>query len=169
MTEESKEELKPDSTSGSEVSRRRFFSIVSWGSFFAAIGIMFWGSVRSLFPNVLYEPPSKFKGGPPDDYPIGSPSLPHFFADERVFIDRDQDGIFAISAVCTHLGCTVDWVEKEEKFKCPCHGAIFLRDGKNIEGPAPRPLPRFLVDISRDSRIIVDKAKEVNKEFRLKV
>jgi cytochrome b6-f complex iron-sulfur subunit len=61
-----------------------------------------------------------------------------FKKDQRVWIGRREDGrFFAISAICTHLGCTPNWFASEDKFKCPCHGSGFHRDGTNFDGPAP--------------------------------
>ena len=53
------------------------------------------------------------------------------------------------ASVCTHLGCTPNWLEGEQKFKCPCHGSGFYKDGINFEGPAPRPLERYAIRIGR--------------------
>jgi menaquinol-cytochrome c reductase iron-sulfur subunit len=56
-----------------------------------------------------------------------------------VYVARDSAGeLTVLSAVCTHLGCTVPWVDKQNKFVCPCHQAIFDPTGKLIGGPAPR-------------------------------
>ena len=150
----------------SKVNRRSFLSLVGWGSLLAATGMFLIGVVRSMIPDVLYEPPMKFKAGKPEDYPEGAPTL---ISEEKVFIDRDEKGIFAMSAICTHLGCMVLWVEEENGFHCPCHGAKFDRAGINGEGPAPSPLPRLEISVDRDGRMIVDKGEEVNSEFRLKV
>lgn len=150
----------------SEVTRRNFLSLVGWGSLLAATGMFLIGMVRSMVPSVLYEPPTKFKAGKPEDYPEGIPTL---ISKEKVFIDRDEKGIFAMSAICTHLGCRVLWMESENGFHCPCHGAKFDRAGINGEGPAPSPLPRLEISVDRDGRMVVDKGKEVNREFRLKV
>ena len=150
----------------SKVNRRSFLSLVGWGRLLAATGMFFIGMVRSMIPDVLYEPPTRFKAGKPEDYPEGAPTL---ISEEKVFIDRDDKGIFAMSAICTHLGCMVLWVEEENGFHCPCHGAKFDRAGINGEGPAPSPLPRLEISVDRDGRMIVDKGEEVNSEFRLKV
>ena len=149
-----------------EVSRRNFLSLVGWGSLLSATGLFLVGVFRSLRPNVLYEPPTKFKAGKPADYPAGTPTL---ISEEKVFIDRDEKGLFAMSGKCTHLKCMVVWVEDENGYHCPCHGAKFDRAGINGEGPAPSPLPRLQVNLDRDGRIVVDKGIEVDKEFRLKV
>jgi cytochrome b6-f complex iron-sulfur subunit len=162
-------ETKEDSTTTSEqpaVTRRNFLSLVGWGSFGGALLAFILGMVRSMRPNVLYEPPTQFKAGKPEDYPAGFPTL---ITEEKVFIDRDEKGLFAMSAICTHLGCRVLWVESENGFHCPCHGAKFNREGINGEGPAPSPLPRLEMGLDRDGRIVVDKGIQVDKEFRLKV
>jgi menaquinol-cytochrome c reductase iron-sulfur subunit len=48
------------------------------------------------------------------------------------------DGVEVLTAVCPHLGCTVQWSEKTRQFLCPCHGSVFSPDGARIAGPAPR-------------------------------
>ena len=56
-----------------------------------------------------------------------------------VYVTKDATGqLVVLSAVCTHLGCTVPWVDKENKFICPCHQAVFDPSGKLLGGPAPR-------------------------------
>ena len=100
-----------------------------------------------MFPNVLNEPPQQFKAGFPNEYGMG--------VDERwkekfgIWIVRTPDdleqhasGFYALITVCTHLGCTPNWLQAENKFKCPCHGSGFYKDGINFEGPTPRPLER---------------------------
>ena len=159
-------EDKETSNGTSQVTRRNFLSLVGWGSLLGATGMFLIGMVRSMIPSVLYEPPTKFKAGKPEDYPEGTPTL---ISEEKVFIDRDEKGIFAMSAKCTHLKCRVVWVESENGYHCPCHGAKFDRAGINGPGPAPSPLPRLEISMDRDGRMVVDKGKEVNREFRLKV
>lgn len=149
-----------------EVTRRNFLSLLGWGSLGGAVLAFLVGMVRSMRPDVLYEPPTKFKAGKPEDYPEGFPTL---ITEEKVFIDRDEKGLFAMSAICTHLGCRVLWVESENGFHCPCHGATFNREGINGDGPAPSPLPRLEMGLDRDGKIVVDKGSEVDKEFRLTV
>ena len=77
---------------------------------------------------------------------------------------RDEESIFALSTVCTHLGCTPNWLRTEGKFKCPCHGSGFRMTGINFEGPAPRPLERYKVSLSNDGQILVDKTKSFKWE-----
>ena len=124
---------------------------------------------RFLFPNVLFEPPSSFKAGFPEEYAAGK-------VDERwkngygTWLVRSTDdqgrgaGFYALSTVCTHLGCTPNWLEAELKFKCPCHGSGFRKTGINFEGPAPRPLERYRIAWADDGQIMIDKSKKYQEE-----
>ena len=150
---------------------RRFFLITLFSSWFAiawaALTVsmlgMVLGTVRFLFPNVLSEPPSKVKAGLPDQYEEGK--VVDRFKDQNFWIVRYQGLIYALSTTCTHLGCTPNWLEREEKFKCPCHGSGFHITGVNFEGPAPRPLERWGISIAEDGQILVDKSKKFQKEM----
>jgi len=142
---------------------------LAWGAFTAAMTIAGGALVRFMYPNVLFEPPSTFKAGFPEDYAMGK-------VDERYkstfacWIVRAADdlgrgpGFYVLSTVCTHLGCTPNWLDAENKFKCPCHGSGFRKNGMNFEGPAPRPLERYRVVWADDGQIFVDKAKKFQFE-----
>jgi cytochrome b6-f complex iron-sulfur subunit len=123
-----------------------------------------------MFPNVLFEPPPTFKAGFPDEIQVGQ-------VDERfkqryaVWLVRTAfdeyakaSGIFALSTVCTHLGCTPNWLEAEQKYKCPCHGSGYYKNGVNFEGPTPRPLERFAITLADDGQILVDKSRKFQQE-----
>jgi cytochrome b6-f complex iron-sulfur subunit len=126
------------------------------------------GSVRFMFPNILREPPSRFTVGPPDKFPPGQVDE-RFKAQFGVWIVNaeynGQQQIFALKSVCTHLGCTPNWLEAEQKFKCPCHGSGFYKDGINFEGPAPRPLERYAVSIASNGEVEVDKSRIFQEEM----
>jgi cytochrome b6-f complex iron-sulfur subunit len=150
---------------------RRFFLFALFGSWFAVawttftlsmIGMLL-GTVRFLFPNVLSEPPSKFKVGDPRQFEEGK--VDERFKDKGTWIVRYQGEIYALSTTCTHLGCTPNWLEREQKFKCPCHGSGYKITGVNFEGPAPRPLERWAVSIADDGQLVVDKSKKFQKEL----
>jgi cytochrome b6-f complex iron-sulfur subunit len=125
-------------------------------------------TVKFMFPNVLREPPSKFKVGFPDAFPLGQVSE-KFKAQFGVWVvNTEYNGtpeIFALKSVCTHLGCTPNWLEAEQKFKCPCHGSGFYKDGINFEGPAPRPLERYAIRIADDGQIEIDKSRIFQEEM----
>ena len=148
-----------------EVSRRGFFSVLSAGWILftgASVGLL--GAMgRFLFPNVLYEPPQEFKAGFPDEYAVDQVDE-RFKASFGVWIVRNSEGFFALSTVCTHLGCTPNWLAADEKFKCPCHGSGFVKTGINIEGPAPRPLERYKITMAPDGQILIDKNTKFQQE-----
>src|SRR5207237_470161 len=139
----------------------------AWTTLTAAILGMTLGTVRFLFPNVLSEPPSRVKVGFPDQYEEGQ--VVERYKDQNIWVVRYRGTIIALSTTCTHLGCTPNWLEREGKFKCPCHGSGFkgpaMGDpGINFEGPAPRPLERWAVSIGEDGQIVVDKSKKFQQE-----
>ena len=139
-------------------SRRDFLSRLGWGGF-AVFGFSaLLGFIRSAFPRVLFEPPSRFKAGDPNDYVLGEVNE-KFKQEFRVWIVREEAGLYALFAKCTHLGCTPRWLPAENKFKCPCHGSGFFKDGTNFEGPAPRPLDRFKIELGEGGQLVVDKSK----------
>jgi cytochrome b6-f complex iron-sulfur subunit len=128
----------------------------------ASLGLMTLGTLRFLFPNVLTEPPSRFKAGFPDTYEEGK--VIDRFKDKNAWIVRHDGKLYALSTTCTHLGCTPNWLEREQKFKCPCHGSGFYITGINFEGPAPRPLERWAINLADDGQILVDKSKKFQFE-----
>jgi cytochrome b6-f complex iron-sulfur subunit len=144
------------------------FLAVGFTSMAAATGLWTLGLARFMFPNILTEPPSKFKVGFPSDFPPGSVEE-KFKALFGVWIVNAEVGgtreIFALRTVCTHLGCTPNWLEGEQKFKCPCHGSGFYKDGINFEGPAPRPLERYAIRMADDGQLEVDKSKLFQEEL----
>ncbi len=153
-----------------EAPTRRFFLVrfftssvaIAWTSFSASMAAMALGTLRFLIPNVLAEPPSQFKAGLPDNFE--EDKVTDRFKDQNAWIVRHDGRIYALSTTCTHLGCTPNWLEREAKFKCPCHGSGFYITGINFEGPAPRPLERWAVRIGDDGQIVVDKSKKFQQE-----
>lgn len=147
--------------------RREFLGIGFWllGTV-AAVWIL--ASVKFMFPNVLREPPTKFKVGFPDAYPPGQVAV-KYKAQFGVWVTnveyKGEQEIVALKTVCTHLGCTPNWQEAEQKFKCPCHGSGFYKDGINFEGPAPRPLERYAIRLASDGQIEVDKSHTFQEEM----
>lgn len=146
------------------VSRRSFLSLASLGSFFAAIGVAAAGVMRLPRPTVLPGPRRRYKIGFPEEFPLGSERR---LEKENVFIFRNAKGLYAISAVCTHLGCIVS--RSEGGFACPCHGSWFAADGKVIGGPAPRPLPWLEITRAPDGQMMVLADNEVTEGTHFKV
>ena len=103
-------------------------------------------------------------GGPINKF---SPNSVSAFVRGRFYLARLEDGGFlALSRKCTHLGCTLPWVEKEKKFVCPCHASAFDISGNVINAPAPRALDIYAVNIENDI-VKVDTAKRTKRsEFK---
>ncbi|MBL8811103.1 MAG: ubiquinol-cytochrome c reductase iron-sulfur subunit [Planctomycetaceae bacterium] len=142
--------------------------VIAWGSFTAALGASGLALARFMMPNVLVEPPTKFKIGPPSDYAPGTVSTKWQAQFNIWVVNNEVDGvrcIYALSTVCTHLGCTPSWLEGEQKFKCPCHGSGFYKSGINFEGPAPRPLERVGLRLAEDGMLEVDKSVKFQREL----
>ena len=85
------------------------------------------------------------------------------FVRGKFYLARLEDGGFlALSLTCTHLGCSVPWVEKEMKFACPCHGSAFDITGDVINAPAPRALDIYPITI--ENQIIkIDTRKPIKR------
>jgi cytochrome b6-f complex iron-sulfur subunit len=145
--------------------RRDFFGFLGWGAVLTSLGVGTLAFVRFMYPRVLFEPPSRFKLGKPTEYGPNTVSdkwIPAY----RFWLVRFDDRFVALSALCTHLGCTPRYLATEDKFKCPCHGSGFRGRasgwnvlGTNYEGPAPRPLERFELSLADDGQLVVDKSK----------
>jgi cytochrome b6-f complex iron-sulfur subunit len=150
----------------SEISRRDFLNDVAAG----ALGVAGLGAMvvtyRFLSPNALFEPSTHFRAGNPDLYPVNSVT---FNQDQQVYIVRTLEGFYAVSAVCTHLGCITQWKPDANMIACPCHGSKFKSDGTKVEGPAPRSLPHFGITLTPDGELLVDKMETIKPEQALKV
>jgi Rieske Fe-S protein len=151
-------------TGGGADARRRFVAVAgTTGLVAGALGLL-GALVRSVVPDVLYEAPRRFPVGRPGDYP---PASVTFVPERRVFVFNTPEGFYAISAVCTHLGCNVNH-EAAKGFACPCHGSTFGEDGRVRTGPAAWPLPRYAMSLSRRGELIVDTRRTVGAGVRLK-
>ena len=149
-----------------ELTRRSFLVIVGW--FFVVItGFVALGaSIRFVWPAVLFEPPSRKKVGNPIDIPENAF---RFIDDLKVYVFRGSGNEFhAVSAVCTHLRCTVEYQTDRDAFYCPCHGGVFDNHGNVIDGPPPKPLPFFEVDLAPDGQLVVDTNVYVGSEKRFR-
>ncbi|MFQ5668085.1 MAG: ubiquinol-cytochrome c reductase iron-sulfur subunit [Candidatus Binatia bacterium] len=151
-----------------EATRRDFLSrgltLAGWGTFVAVLGTGTLETVSFFFPRVVFRPPSTFRIGTPEAF-VSSGSADAYgvvFVDQRwkstqrFFVVRERDRVYALSARCAHLGCTVNWFGDLRIFKCPCHGSEYHSDGVNFAGPAPRPLDRLRIQLDVDGNLVVD-------------
>ena len=148
-----------------EAIRRRFLLATGTTAIVAGVLGFMSATVRFLFPNVLYEPPSRFSVGTPDGFPTGTAT---FLPDQRLFVFNSDAGFYAISSICTHLGCNVNYVPSGG-FACPCHGSRYDANGQVIQGPAPKPLDWFGLSLSSRGELVVDERRVVEPDYRFKV
>lgn len=138
------------------MSRRSFLALMGTGVCLLGLGTLVNASVLGfLYPNAMKEPPSIFSIGRPEEVLAHDGKV--FYPKQKVFVETESGKVRVQTAVCTHLGCTVNAVETG--YKCPCHGSTYDRHGVNTGGPAPRPLVYFQVFKGASGDIMVDKSK----------
>ena len=123
-----------------------------------------------LKPNVVREIPPRLRAGVPGDFQSNTAV---YFEDHRLYVVRDErDGFYALSSVCTHLGCLVNWLPDTTsgymggRIACPCHGSLYSPKGNVLSGPAPRALDRYRIDLV-DGQLIVDTQITVSEDEML--
>ena len=141
-----------------KISKRNFLKIsfkalpVLWG------GIIVW-TVKNYF---TFRPgKSEMTIGSYTDFQEGN--IVHL-KKERVFVIRDAQGVYAMSDICTHLGCRVQ--KEGASLKCPCHKTIFALNGQPVKGPAKKVLNHFYIFKNRDGALVVNTTQVVSNDFR---
>ena len=86
----------------------------------AIIVVVGYLTIRPLFTKAPMEPSNNVVVGFPEDF---SPDSAKYFALEEIYIVNDGEGIFAVTALCSHLKCKLDWNSNENEFECGCHGS----------------------------------------------
>ncbi len=111
---------------------------------------------------IKYIIPPKFLGnilqvidvGKVSEVPVNSAKIVKFNKIPIILVHTTEKQIKAYSAICTHLGCVVQYHDTEGNFQCHCHGSIFDMNGKNISGPAPKPLMPYRVELINNNILI---------------
>jgi cytochrome b6-f complex iron-sulfur subunit len=150
----------PEGTS-ERISRRQF---IGW-AWAAAVALLFVQASGALYQ--FLKPIVKAGGfgstvsaGNVKEFKIGSVST---VREMHGFVSRlDEKGVVVMAWKCTHLGCTVPWVDAESQFHCPCHGSIFNPKGEVVAGPAPRPLDLYPAQVV-DNELIVDTSRTIER------
>jgi len=164
-----------------ELSRRNFLLLMGG---LGALGSVLFGGVevlRFMFPAAIDDvsPPKFVVSVPPDQITVGKPYMDY---GHRTGIIRDDAGFYAVELICTHLGCTPNYVtnvttgsgvapsvadargirKRSEQvpngWACPCHGSRYFIDSTNFYGPAPRPMDWYNVQFALDGLLFVDRA-----------
>ena len=146
-----------------KITRRKFLGKVALGGAIGAGILAILGALREVIPPLAKEN-KKFTIGRLYDFPLNTFFL---LAAHNVFIYRDYEGVRALSAVCTHLGCVLETAE--DGFQCPCHGSRFNDKGRVLSGPAPRSLVYFKVDVAPDGQLLVDMSQKVSSKDKYKI
>jgi cytochrome b6-f complex iron-sulfur subunit len=142
------------------ISRRRLMAYAWVGAAAIVIGELIGGTIAFLWPRRKGpKVETVFIAGKVADFKAGE-VIP--FRKERTFVVRTEEGFLAISAICTHLNCVVNWNEMLKKFECPCHGAKFNQNGEVLEGPPPRPLNLYKLQIVAGN-VVVDRASAIER------
>ena len=146
------EELAPSAIAPR--SRRDFIANIILGTgTVLALGSLAYRFLEYLYPVI---PPIKLvevPAGKPDDIPSDGVRLVQL-AEGPVMLEKAEKEVRAFSAICTHLGCTVQWHPEEKKFICPCHQGVYDFNGNVMSGPPPRPLQKLQVKV-RDDQVFV--------------
>jgi cytochrome b6-f complex iron-sulfur subunit len=124
---------------------------------FAGIASVFAAWAGAFVQSQLFPKTSAAQAQPVEillaDLPVGV-SKQITFAGAPAIVTRSQDGVLALSMVCTHLGCLVQWDSGKRQFHCPCHDGKFDEFGDVISGPPPLPLERLTAKLVGDKIII---------------
>lgn len=144
------------------ITRRHVLRRLGWAGMVAGAGGFLAAAGRFSLPGVNLEDTTQAGGGRPEDLRLG---FPRFVEANRTWLLRDEAGVLALSALCTHLGCTVRW--ENGAFACPCHGSTYDSSGQVTRGPAPMPLQTVWVGLSTSGDLIVDRGRPVPASFRL--
>jgi len=142
------------------ISRRRLMAYAWMGAAAIVMGELIFGTFAFLWPRRKGpKVETVFIAGKVTDFKVGE-IIP--FRKERTFILRTEGGFLAMSAICTHLHCVVNWNEMLKKFECPCHGAKFNLNGEVLEGPPPRPLDLYKLQLVAGN-VVVDRASPIER------
>jgi cytochrome b6-f complex iron-sulfur subunit len=142
------------------ISRRRFIAYAWIGAAVIVLGELVGGTLAFLWPRRRGpKAETVFVAGKVTDFKVGE-IVP--FRKEKTFVLRSEGGFLAISAVCTHLHCIANWNEVLKRFECPCHGAKFNKNGEVLEGPPPRPLDLYKLQIVAGN-LIIDRANPIER------
>ncbi len=155
---------RDDEAQKTDVSRKDFVGLLGAAACAGGIGLSIAGSLRALVPSVYPDPSQMFRIGKPSEY---APGAVKHFEEENVLIYRTDEGFYAISKICTHLGCIVN--QTDGGFQCPCHGSKFNQVGEVVRGPAPRSLAWFHIERLPGGELLVDRGRAVKMGTMFKV
>lgn len=131
-------------------SRRKFLGLCLGGLAAGAAASVTYPVYRYLAPRAVDANAAKVVI-PEKDLPLGEAKFFEFAGSAAVLVRTGKRELIALSAVCTHLGCIVQWEKDKQGFICPCHAGYYTAEGAVISGPPPRPLKKLPVSVSDGS------------------
>jgi nitrite reductase/ring-hydroxylating ferredoxin subunit len=157
-----KKKMDPESQADKKpISRRRFIAYAWIVAAAVVIGELIGGTFAFLWPRRKEgKVETVFIGGKVTDFKVGEVVS---FRKERTYIVRTEGGFLAVSSICTHLHCIVNWNAVIKEFECPCHGAKFNQFGEVVAGPPPRPLDLYKIQIAAGN-VVVDRASPIERK-----
>ena len=156
------EESKPVHHASNDFDRRQLLRVVGT----SAGALLFAKVLTGCQPNPTGSPPS----GPVSAMKVADLKLDSLhILSSNVVIGLDSNGVYAMSAICTHAGCVLDDNAQtiSAGLSCPCHGSTFDGNGKVTQGPARTALQHYQVTIASDGSITVDGSKPVAANVRV--
>ena len=166
MSSENLQGMKCDlqTSSQQKVTRRDFLGLAAMGSLAVTWILTFIGLGKFPMPALLPDVSNIFKIGKLEDIPVGTAKI---FEEKKVRLVRDEKGIYAVSLICTHLGCIV--AKTDKGYACPCHGSKFNNRGDVVGGPAPKGLNWLEVSQLPSGKLVVNADKIVKAGTRFVV
>ena len=147
----------------SNLGRRRFLIGLGSASLLLTAWEMGQATLRFLKPPLTQPQPEPVTAGSPNEFEVNTLTyIPAAIA----WLGHDEAGYYALSAVCPHLGCTVQ--KNETMFTCPCHGSQFDQQGNVRHGPATRPMNYLAVTLEAGF-LTIDPNQTVSSKTRLSV
>ena len=144
------------------LSREGFLRLVSRAALWLTGGASLLGLLQYLSYETDPPPQSVFTVGTPDSYRVGTATV---VPGARAVLYRDEDGFWALSLVCSHLGCTTE--ADDDGYRCPCHGSRYDFEGRVVNGPAKQALKAVWVDVDAEGNLMIDVSREAPAGYRL--
>lgn len=137
-----------------KIPRRDFIGWIIKGGLLVTLTGMLLPALQFILPATRRGPAVGMKEvGREEDIPVGG-SKKVIVGGSAILLVRTATGVKAYSAICTHLGCIVEWDGRKREIICPCHAGVFDIEGRPVSGPPPRPLPYYAVKVL-DGKIFI--------------
>jgi cytochrome b6-f complex iron-sulfur subunit len=145
--------------------RRDALSVGTLGGVGLALGGAILVGARTLWPRAGRASALRLAAGRPADLAVGQVDA-RLLREHGVWVVREEQGCYALSSRCTHLGCRLQHVASSDqaRFHCRCHGSLFSLEGEVLRGPASRHLERVYLALAGDGTLVVDPALHYRHE-----